>query len=75
MKEKPPDDARIRHILDAILEIEGYVEGIDLQFFESDSKTRFASIKQLEIIGEAVYHLTTKLKDKYPEVHGRQLKP
>ena len=44
MKEKPPDDARIRHILDAISEIEVYVKEIEFSFFETDSKTKFASI-------------------------------
>ena len=73
MKEKPPDEARLQHIRDAIEEVESYVEGIDLAFFEKDSKTRFASIKQMEIVGEAVYHLTEELKEKYPEVEWKAI--
>ncbi|MCB0607724.1 MAG: DUF86 domain-containing protein [Lewinella sp.] len=73
MKEKPPDDARIRHILDAISEIEVYVKEIEFSFFETDSKTKFASIKQLEIIGEAVYHLTDKLKSQFPEIQWKAI--
>lgn len=73
MKEKPPDEARLQHIKDAIEEVQSYVEGIDLAFFENDSKTRFASIKQLEIVGEAVYHLTQELKEQYPEVEWKAI--
>lgn len=73
MKDKPRDEARLQHIRDAIEEVEGYVEGIDLAFFEKDSKTRFASIKQLEIVGEAVYHLTNELKEKYPKVEWKAI--
>lgn len=73
MKEKPDDYARLRHILDAIAEIEAYVIGFDQQSFERDSKTRFASIKQLEIVGEATGSLTKELRAKYPEVPWRPI--
>ena len=68
MKGKPDDKACLLHILDAVSEIESYTEEVDLAFFEKDSKTRFASIKQLEIIGEAAYHLTKETKEKYDTV-------
>lgn len=73
MKRKPDDDARLRHILDAIAEVENYVAGMDQFGFEGDSKTRFASIKQLEIIGEAANALTSSLRDAYPEVAWRPI--
>ncbi|MFP4091920.1 MAG: DUF86 domain-containing protein [Cyclobacteriaceae bacterium] len=41
---------------------------MDFEAFEKDSKTRFASIKQLEIIGEAANHLTKELKENYKAV-------
>ena len=46
------------HILDAITEIERYISGVNGPAFLSDSMRRFATIKQLEIIGEASVHLT-----------------
>lgn len=73
MKDKPPDKARLQHIRDAIEEVENYVKGIDLAFFEKDSKTRFASIKQLEIVGEAVCHITDELKEQYPKVEWKAI--
>ena len=40
---------RLQHIRDAIEEVESYVEGIDLAFFEKDSKPVFLLLKQMEI--------------------------
>ena len=47
---------------------ERYIEGMVQSEFENDSKTLYACIKQLEIIGEAAYHLTPSLKTDHPEV-------
>ena len=73
MKEKPDDYACLHHILDAITEIEEYVLGFDQYSFETDSKTRFASIKQLEIIGEAAGALTKELRAQYGDVPWRPI--
>ena len=73
MKDKPNDTARLLHMADAIAEIEVYVAGMDYIAFEKDSKTRFASIKQLEIIGEAAYHLSAQLKEKHSEVQWQPI--
>jgi uncharacterized protein with HEPN domain len=40
------------HILEPIKEIEAYTDGIEYEDLESKSVLRFASIKQLGIIGE-----------------------
>lgn len=47
------DRARLQHILDAISEIESYTHRVGFDDFVGNSMMRFASIKQLEIIGEA----------------------
>ncbi len=73
MKDKPNDEARLLHMADAIAEIEAYTEGMDYGTFEQDSKTRFASIKQLEIVGEAAYHLSTPIKEKHSEVQWQPI--
>lgn len=74
MKDRPDDKARLLHIVDAIAEIESYTEDVDYVFFERDSKTRFASIKQLEIIGEAAYHLSRETKEKHAAVQWKSIK-
>ena len=53
MKDLKGDKARLLHILDAISEIEDYIHNLDFDKFFRASMARFASIKQLEIIGEA----------------------
>lgn len=73
MKNKPHDYARLLHIQDAVLEIQNYLQGVDFESFENDSKTKFASIKQLEIIGEAAYHLSEELKLTYPNIQWRAI--
>ncbi|MCK4664707.1 MAG: DUF86 domain-containing protein [Bacteroidales bacterium] len=62
------DKIRIKHILDAISEIELYVSEVDFDSFINDSKTRFASIKQIEIIGEAANHISEESKNKFSEI-------
>ncbi|MFC1770576.1 DUF86 domain-containing protein [Candidatus Margulisiibacteriota bacterium] len=62
MKNNSGDYARINHILDAISEIENYVKDKNYSQFKSSSLIRFASVKQLEIIGESANHLSDNLK-------------
>lgn len=68
MRSKLGDKIRIQHILEAIIEIEGYIEGLEFDFFMDASVVRFASIKQLEIIGEACNHLSQELKQTYTSI-------
>ena len=59
MKKVNGDIARLNHILAAIDEILNYINNYDFDSFMEDSKTKYASIKQLEIIGEAANQLST----------------
>ncbi len=62
------DEARIRHIRDAILEIGELTKGYDRTKFTEDKKTKFACVFQLEIIGEAAGRLSDELKQKYEQI-------
>jgi uncharacterized protein with HEPN domain len=73
MKDPKGDKARLLHILDAISEIEDYTQGLDFEGFFRASMPRFASIKQLEIIGEAANHLTEEIIENYPDVEWRRI--
>lgn len=61
------DAVRISHILDAIAEVEKYLSGVSVHDFLGNSEKRFATIKQIEIIGEACNRLSKELKDNHPE--------
>jgi len=67
------DKQRLLHIVDAIAEIEGYVKNVDLNGFNDNSMMRFATIKQIEIIGEAANHITQETKDKFPAINWVQI--
>jgi len=68
MKGKLGDKIRLQHILDAINETEIYLNGISFEQFLLSSEKRFATLKQIEIIGEACNALTDELKKAYPLV-------
>jgi uncharacterized protein with HEPN domain len=53
MKQSLSDEPRVRHVSDAIAEIDSYLQRVSLEEFLPNSEKRFATIKQLEIIGEA----------------------
>ncbi len=51
MKGRLGDKVRVQHILDAIHEVELYLEGVSYDQFLGNSEKRFATIKQMEIVG------------------------
>lgn len=74
MRDSLGDKARIAHIMEALLEIESYLHGIDIKEFETNSMRRLATIKQLEIIGEAVSRLSPELTEQFSDVEWRKIK-
>lgn len=62
------DKLRVQHILDAITEIEKYLANVSFEDFLANSEKRFATIKQIEIIGEACNYITDALKQSHPEI-------
>ncbi len=61
MKGTMTDKLRVRHILDAITEVENYLTGVSFENFLANSEKRFATIKQIEIVGEACSQMSDKL--------------
>ena len=74
MKGQLTNKIRVLHILEAIKEIEKYLEGVSYVEFLSNSEKRFATIKQIEIIGEACNSLTTDFKDAHSEIAWRPIR-
>lgn len=64
---------RIRHVLDAISEVEKYIEGVIEEEFLSNSEKRFATIKQIEIAGEACNRITSEVREAHPEIPWAQV--
>jgi uncharacterized protein with HEPN domain len=58
----------LRHILDAIAKVEGYLQGLDEVAFNGNSLVQDGVIRQIEIIGEATKRLSQELRRLYPHV-------
>lgn len=65
----------LRHIFDAMLTIEEYLQNIDYDEFISNGKKllRDGVVRQIEIIGEATKKLSEIIRKKYPEVPWKDM--
>jgi len=68
MREKPKDNERLLHMLEAIDNIFEFVNGKSFEVYKKDKILRFAIIKNLKIIGEAAYLLTKDFKNKHDSI-------
>ena len=66
------DTVYLAHILDAIERIEAYVS-VGRDVFLETPHWQDATIRQLEIIGEATKRLSGELRLRYPEVLWRRI--
>jgi uncharacterized protein with HEPN domain len=65
----PRDDRDVpRDPADACRAIMEFVEGMTLEAYPADRKTRFAVMRGFEIMGEAVRHLPEDIKKANPDV-------
>lgn len=74
MKGLITDKIRVLHILEAIAEIEKYLNGVSYNGFLTNSEKKFATIKQIEIIGEACNALTIEFKDAHSEIDWKPIR-
>jgi uncharacterized protein with HEPN domain len=65
---KKDDSVYLHHILDSIKTIEGYLKGITESKFKATQLLQDGTIRQIEIIGEAVRHVSKDLRRIYPEI-------
>jgi uncharacterized protein with HEPN domain len=66
------DAVYLGHILDAIARIERY-SAVGQERFLAEPHWQDATIRQLEVIGEATKRLSPELRDKHPEVAWRRV--
>ena len=70
MKE---DKVYLWHILDAIENIERFMDGLEKPEFIKDTLVHSAVIRQLEIIGEAVKNLSFGLRKSHQDIPWRDI--
>lgn len=63
----------IKHILDAISRIEGYLERVSYDRFKDETMIQDAVIRQLEIIGEASKRLSEATKAQYGDIPWKDI--
>lgn len=61
-------------MLDSISAIEQFVAGFDYDMFVTDRKTYSATLRELEIIGEAGGNVSDEVKTRHAEIDWRTLK-
>ena len=74
MKPELGDKQRILHILDALKNIEDFLENFDFEVFNKSKLHRAATERQIEIIGEATAAISDTLKEKYPTIEWQPIK-
>ena len=67
------DRAYLKHILEAITNIEKFVEGLTKEGFFENVEKQYAVLRGLEIIDEATKNLSKDLKVKYREIPWRDI--
>ena len=73
MQNKAGGSQRLLHILEAISEIQDYTNGADITEFMNNSMMRFASIKQIEIIGEAANYVSEEVQARFSKIQWKQI--
>ena len=73
MKGQLSDKARLNHILDAIDAVEEYTREVSFEDFKQSSEKTFATVKQLEIIGEAANRITDKTRELGHEIEWSKI--
>jgi len=58
----------LRHVLDAINTIEEYLQGVNENNFKATRLLQDGVIRQIEIIGAAIRHVSKDIRKTYPEI-------
>lgn len=63
----------LHDILDAMDKAVAFSRDFSREDFLSDEKTIFATVRALEIIGEAAKHIPQRVKQRYPDLPWREM--
>jgi uncharacterized protein with HEPN domain len=67
------DKIYLRHILDAVADIEKFINGVSEEDFSKNREKQYAILRALEIIGEASKNLSDELKAKCPDIDWKNI--
>jgi uncharacterized protein with HEPN domain len=72
-QQKRDEMVYLEDILECIEKIEEYVKDLTEREFEENSEKQDAVIRRIEIIGEAAKMISTKTREKYPDIPWREI--
>ncbi len=64
----------LEDMLEAVVKIQNYTEGLSYNDFLNDDKTIDATIRNFEVIGEAANRIDPDFKLQHPEIEWRRLR-
>ncbi len=63
----------LNDIIEAIEKAEAFSCGMTIDEFLADEKTLYATVRAIEIIGEASKHVPESVRERYPELPWKQI--
>jgi uncharacterized protein with HEPN domain len=70
---KRDDSVYLNHILDSISQLEEYTKGLTKEEFLSTRLVQDGTIRQIEIVGEAIKNVSENLKEMYPDIPWKEI--
>jgi len=70
---KKEDLVFIAHILDSINDIESSIKNLSKKKFIESKDLKDATIRRIEIIGEAVKNISENTKKEYPKIEWKRI--
>lgn len=67
MRDRARDRGRLEDIIEYSNNVTELIEGISYETLLTDKRTYYAVMKNVEIVGEAAYMLTTAFKEAHPD--------
>ncbi len=63
----------LQDAINSMEKAERFVSGMTYEEFFNDEKTVFAVIRAIEIVGEAIKHVPSEFREKFPDVPWRDI--
>ncbi|GAB3692574.1 DUF86 domain-containing protein [Spirosoma flavus] len=73
MKKRISEQVRVQHMLNAVTEIQEFVENTVYEDYILDRKLQLALTRLIEIIGEASNHVSEDTKSRFTDIEWRVL--
>lgn len=70
---KKDDRVYLRHILECVGRVESYLHGVGWNDFQNDMKTIDATVRNVEVIGEAATNLSEEFRDRHRQISWRKI--